>query len=378
MTTRDLQVAPAARSGNGVVREVEAGDRPVVHFLSEARDGTEFLWFHLTASNPAGRMIRFVWENLYYCLGGVNQVHNIRPVYRLDDGPWTRFDVAALEVLEHPHRRKLAFTTPPADGTVSVAFCYPYDSADLAAMLKQLPSRPEETLVALSGRNRLIHRYRFAAEIANRPGVYVMARQHAGETPGSWVMDGIFRHLSEAGAGGTDWWLLPFADIDGVAEGLYGKDRFPWDFNRSWNRLPMRPELNGYQHDIAEFVAGTSRHLLVDLHAPGHSEDGFYTYGPRKGKPVERAHVSERWGNLVGAAVAKTMGGPCEKMYRIPDYPSRWGDDTVTAWVWKNFKMCGCGTETSYQSYAGKVLTVEDYRVIGRAVVAAAADFLAR
>ena len=75
-----------------------------------------------------------------------------------------------------------------------------------------------------------------------RPGVFLMARQHSGEVSGAWVLDGVLRRFAELGEAAPLVWAIPLANIDSVEQGDYGKDNFPYDMNRAWGKLPMRHE----------------------------------------------------------------------------------------------------------------------------------------
>src|SRR5690606_20700503 len=120
-------------------------------------------------------------------------------------------------------------------------------------------------------------------EARTMPGVYLIARQHSGETPGSWLLDGVVRYLStpegQQISRNMCVWAVPFADPDGVADGSYGKDQTPWDLNRAWGS-PRRPEINAIQRDVHRWARRCRPQAIVDLHAPGYSERGFYFWAP--------------------------------------------------------------------------------------------------
>jgi hypothetical protein len=381
MAATKFTVGPAAHCGNGLVTSVENGPQPVIHFLSECRECTEFLWFHLSAKGVKSRPLRFIWENAYYCLGNSSKLANVRPVYNIGGG-WRRVDtVEIIETLEGPH---VSFVIPPAKNTAAVAFCYPYGLAELESMIGDLPAKPEETIVAVSSRSRPIKRFRFPASTpalrgstTKPPGVYIIARQHSGETPGTWAMDGIFRFLAAGGAPGIEWWLVPFVDLDGVEDGNYGKDALPFDFNRAWGKLPMRPELKGLQRDIATFSTVTSPSILLDLHAPGHNEDGVYTHLPHDGRPDEqRSHV-QQWAECLHKQLVEVMGRDEEAYWHDMNYISRWDkNNTVCSWAWDEMKLPAFGTEVSYQSYGGEILDPDGYRKVGRSLALSAMDYL--
>jgi hypothetical protein len=85
----------------------------------------------------------------------------------------------------------------------------------------------------------------------------MIARQHAGETPGAWILDGMLEHFSRNPNNRLLIWSIPFADIDGVEGGYYGKDRFPYDLNRAWGHPPIGAELG------PDYASGEFRRVIT-------------------------------------------------------------------------------------------------------------------
>lgn len=68
-----------------------------------------------------------------------------------------------------------------------------------------------------------------------------MARQHPGETPGSWVMDGILEFLCSQENTESFYLrdkfifkIIPMVNPDGVIIGNYRTDLTGVDMNRNW------------------------------------------------------------------------------------------------------------------------------------------------
>lgn len=383
MSRRTVEVGPAPRCGNGKVLQVMTEEETAtVGFMSEPRTSPQPLWFHLRADGVAERRMRFVWQNADGCLGLGSREHleNARPVASADGGAWQR--IATTEVVERPEGGHiLQFDAPPAKETLSVAFCYPYGPEDLHRTFRELRSVWECDAIGLTGAGRQLLRLR-------RPdperegcaaGVYVAARQHAGETPGSWVLDGLLREVAETeGAPGDgealDWWVVPFVDLDGAVSGDYGKDALPYDFNRAWAPMPMRPEVQAIQQDMRRFAARRAPRFALDLHAPGGGETAFYHFHPREDRPEAQREIGQAFTPFL-----KEQFPEMEEVSRVPRYASRWDtNETLTGWVWDHLKETpGISIETPYQHLGeGKWLEPDDYREIGRRVARAAAGFV--
>jgi murein tripeptide amidase MpaA len=106
--------------------------------------------------------------------------------------------------------------------------------------------------------------------------IVVMARQHPGESVGSWMMEGFVNKLLET-SNNMSWILLPMINIDGVTLGNNRTGVQGFDFNRHWyideetNRYHLFPELKGitafFKRKKKEYARKTK--IFIDFH--GHS-----------------------------------------------------------------------------------------------------------
>jgi hypothetical protein len=377
-----FMVGRAAESGNGqILRATRRRGRRHVQFMSEPRASPEPLWFHVSAEGAGGELVRFEWMNADGCLGlgGRRELAGVRPVVRVDRGDWARAD--SVTVRARPGGgHSLSFATPGPCGRADAAFCYPYGPADLEQTLSQLGGAWAVDKIGLTGSGRPIPRLRTRGD-GRKPGVYLVARQHAGETPGSWVLDGILRVV--AGARQRDilrkvaWRAVPFVDLDGVVEGDYGKDAMPYDFNRAWLAAPMRPEVLCVQADVRSPARRAAMRLLLDLHAPGGGEHAFYIHVARDERSPEERTAGLSFGRCLARHFAEL---PAESLVRVPRYASRWPDaGTASSWAWDHMDgLLGVGVETSYQCVEeGAWLTPDGYREIGARLARAAAEWVA-
>jgi hypothetical protein len=340
MAARKLRVGPASVSGNGVVLDVRReGSIWVVEFMSEPRNGTECLWFHLESTGAGNRKIRFEWRNAHVCLGtgSAEAMANVRPVVRLNDGDWER--VKEVEVYERPLvGHFLAFETPRACSRAAVSFCYPYALDELASTLEQTASFWEVEPIGLTGKGRQLPRLHAGPDRARRgrPGAYLVARQHSGETPGSWVLDGILRAVAAeappAALRRIEWYVVPFVDLDGAVEGDYGKDAFPIDFNRAWSSMPMRPEVAAIQQDMRSFAEGRARRFVLDLHGPGGGETRVYQMHCRRDRPKAQQVAARSFASFFAAEIPEQ---PPELLGVVPTYGTRWNlSHNLSSWAW--------------------------------------------
>src|SRR5262249_33870874 len=143
----------------------------------------------------------------------------------------------------------------------------------------------EVTALCRSEEGRIVPRVRGGRAWRPKHGVWMVARQHAGETPASFAAEGFLEWLAgddpvaldlrEETAGHA----VPMVDGEGVYHGRYGKDSGPVDFNRDWSGAPQRPQTAALAREIGEWAAAHPYDVLLDLHAPHHGETACYLFG---------------------------------------------------------------------------------------------------
>ena len=339
---------------------------------ADPRQSPEALWFHVrlrrTCSAAEGDAAPWLIVRHVDTLLGGGDGSGLRPVARCDGGEWQR--LAPGEPLRHGDGRcDVAWRLPDAAVVVEVAFCLSYAEAELSALLSATRGRLHFAPIGSSEHGRpLLRVANRAGEVGGaRPGIYLLARQHAGETPGSWVLDGLLRRIADLGDTAPLVWAIPFVDTDGVLAGDYGKDRHAVDYNRSWWRMGRRHEVACIQGDIARWRQRCVPRLCLDLHAPGASEaDGCYGYVSLSGATPTPA--AEAWCARLGTAI----GAPYASgdFTRRGSYPSRWPSEThpsFTAWAAAN-GLPALSLEIPYQGTGGATWSMAEYREIGRRI----------
>jgi predicted deacylase len=200
---------------------------------------------------------------------------------------------------------------------------------------------------------------------SDRPGLYVLARQHSGETPGSWVLDGFLRRLAEAGDAAPMVWAVPLANIDGVEGGDYGKDNFPYDLNRAWGPAPMRHETLVLQRDARRFADRCRPVAGLDFHAPGGCQtEGVYAYVPDPETEADAAAATRPWVAAFAEALGPGLAAP--KFGVVARYASRWATPGFRRFAWSELGVPALTIETPYARCGRTVLTRDVYRDVGR------------
>jgi len=341
-----------------------------VAFTAHPHGGPECLWFCFRLSGDATGAVRLVLKHMRTMLGG-SVPEAVRPVVRPANGDWSRLGPGRGE--EHPDGQlDVTWIVEPFQGYLDVAFCYPYGREEVDALVRETQPYWRADAIGVSQGGRPIIRLsnRYGAKETQRPGLFVVARQHSGETPGSWVLDGFLRKLAALGEGAPLVWAVPLANIDGVESGDYGKDNFPYDLNRAWGTPPMRHENLVLKADLAQWKARCRPALVLDFHAPGGCEtNGIYAYLPRpSGDHDQHDAEATRWADVLKGSLGPEYAA--EPFGRVPDYPSRWGTPALTECAAREHHVCALAIETPYACIGDHVLTRDDYRSAGARIAA--------
>lgn len=223
----------------------------------------------------------------------------------------------------------------------------------------------------------------------DQPGIYCLARQHAAETPGSWVLDGFLRRMDAAGPDAPLVWAVPFADPDGVARGWGGKDRFPFDFNRSWGSKsfppelkptlgthPLRHEIKCLQHDLLRWRTRCNPKLVLDFHAPTVcNAGGIYCYVRDVDEAGQPDATHRPWTEAFERNLEERMRA--ERFVRSGRYPGRWNTARLGDYVNQALKLPEVTFETPYACREDITFTRKDYRTAGANIAEAVMNLLA-
>jgi len=354
----------------GDVSITEHDEITEVSFAPEPHGGPECLWFcfRLKQVKPAtNQKVRLVLKHSHNMLGGGNPL-NMRPVVRYEASDWKRLGVGTVEGL--PDGRNLAAWLIDAPETfVDVAYCYPYGRPELETLLSETNGYWQADTIGISqGGRPLIRLSNDYGEIgSDRPGLYLIARQHSGESPGSWVLDGFLRHIASTADKTPLVWTIPLTNIDGVECGDYGKDNFPYDLNRAWGSPPMRHEVLVFQRDIQRWKQRCRPALAIDFHAPGACEKaGIYCFIADQEKYPERHQATSKWASAIGSALVPEYAAT--PFYRVANYKSRWETPNFSSYCWLSHRIAGITIENPYAMVNDLVLTRERYQEAGERI----------
>lgn len=383
VSASQVRVTADFPGGNACAIEVRpADDLYEIRFAADPRGGTEALWFYFRVSAPPGQKLRPILRNPDTLLGGRGDWSRVSPVARdigADGNPtglWRRVEPGTMRQLADG-RTEVVWTVVSSTGVLEFAFCFPYSKAELEQTLEACGNYWRADTIGVSSRGRPLTRLSntYGDAERSRPGIYLMARQHAGETPGSWVLDGLLRAaVTEIPPTELVVWVVPFANIDGVEEGEYGKDPHPIDLNRDWaSPLPLRYETGVLRADIDRFSRLVRFVAAVDFHAPGAREGEGAYFQVLKPSPEHAEAIRMFVDHLVPSLPAELLA---REPLRLATYGSRWNEHgTFGKYLWNRYRIPAPALETPYSRARDHVLDVEDYRRLGAALAHALKNF---
>lgn len=248
-------------------------------------------------------------------------IHGYRPVFRFLDARYRHLLVRVLEaqdargadydVFLPPHReapykpletrcmggggdkvsQSLLFSIRIPKGThiVQISHSYPYPLSEVYARLDSLSKQWMTEKVLLRNNVRLYKVYKDEASRQN-PIIYISARCHPGETPGSYVLDGLLSSLDLL-LDRFQCWIVPAINADGIRVGNYRADITGNNLNRCYSRS-VYPDL--ITADIIKLVTQNECN-------PGYLPD---VYGPLKDlmTPILKTKYFEQMGTFSGSS----------------------------------------------------------------------------
>lgn len=336
-----------------------------IRFTPSAKGGAERLWFAARIRNRGGparvplRLMLCEADNLLW--GRPDDDHPQQPVWRSDGGDWRRLS-PGTPIVHDDGRTDVAWVVDAPVSVAECAVCMPFGEAQWRQTLAAAPDYWQESRVGTSCGDRALLRARNPVTgVDDRPGVFCTARNHSGEAPGSWVLDGFMRRWAERQVDDVALWVVPFVDRDGVDTGAYGKDHWPRDFNRAWT------EVQSYRHEVAQIQADAKRWaqrcrpmLHLDWHAPG-----MVDVSPH-------VHDHARDAEPLSEAMAAAYGTAYEGFRRNAGYAGQLFEElgmnsapNCTNWFRKHFGIRAVTMETPYMVIGTQPVLVADYHAIG-------------
>jgi hypothetical protein len=269
--------------------EIDATAEDTIRLHQELRDtGRDWFYWYFRVRGAAGRTVRFVFT-------ASQAIGALGPAVSTDGGStWSWLGCEAVE------GNSFVFDTTSAE--VRFSFGMPYQQSrwlDFADGLVGLPAFQQHALCTTAQQRTVNYVLAGCNDQTPLHRVAITCRHHCCEMMASYALEGlvdwIVRDDSEAARQlrqETQFFILPFVDLDGVEAGDQGKGRQPRDHGRDYEGESIYPVTGAIRQLLPGFAAGTLRACL-DLHCP-------WISGPRNeviflvGSPDERMATEQR------------------------------------------------------------------------------------
>ena len=189
--------------------------------------------------------------------------------------------------------------------TVFLALYEPYTYNFLQERLQTWTARPDVTLdtIGLSHEGRplqLMHITDPSVPAEKKARIWIHGRQHPSETPASYLVDGLVEYLTSDTPEGKalrrqlDTYVLPFANPDGVADGLSRSNALgvnqEINFGRSDDSTVV--EVKAIKETLTRLTAERPFDFLLNSHSQ-HAESA--TFWMHRGSSSSPAYFRKQW-----------------------------------------------------------------------------------
>ncbi len=312
--TFDGTVVFDSRFDSGNMTKVVSPAKDVYEiFLSP--DGAPYLnkdltgvWFHFSVQGvSAGSVLSFTIANMSDAR--VLFSYGYRPVYRCNGDDWKKLPQPAVfsSSPEDICRLQFSHTFASPSDRVFFAFCYPFSYKDCQERVDALFSKQllngkiymhrevlveslggrEVELLTISSFDGISHLRessipdlfpRASARpfvFPGKPVIFLTARVHPGETPGSHMLNGVLDWVLSETPQGEElrrnfvFKVVPMLNPDGVARGYFRLDTKKQNLNRFYTApsLAEQPTIFAVKRAVEQVSAAGNLRLYIDFHA---------------------------------------------------------------------------------------------------------------
>jgi hypothetical protein len=378
-----LTPSTAVESGAGT--DIQQKDDGALSFsIPQDPGGPEYLWFNFLLTGKVKKGQAFNLENAADAHQTGERWNMTRPVFSTDGKTWVR----ATEVnysrefsLRQPLGRMVYHFKSPLEGdSLRVAYSYPYTSADLNEFLSTIKDRLLGGLgsIGKSEEGRNILTFKIGPKPAEKseapPEIWVICREHPGETPASFVLEGMVQALLNDPAGNRladrhNITFVPMLNVDGVAHGYYYHNAKGVNLARDWDQF-QSVEARELRTAMLPDLEKKNVRLVIDLHSSNDPSLGhFFLERPTSELPTNEAEFQIALFNCADGNYPQLQG---KSTIRMLDYPGVTGNA-----LYKNFNVYCLYLESNYSRGAdGSPVTPQSLRDTGKALVHALTEVL--
>lgn len=322
---------------SGAIEVVSVADPADIRLRLRSDNGADFRqWFHFRLLGAAGLALTLRFENAgqaaypdgwpgYRCVASYDRRHWFRIAA-------TRYEGGQL-IVEHT----------PERNSVYYAYFEPYSLERHLDFLGQVELSPFAQVRALGGtvEGRDVDLITVGRPQPGRKPVWIIARQHPGETMAAWFMEGLLaRLLDEADPVARQvrdlacLYLVPHMNPDGAVRGNLRTNAAGVNLNRAW--LAPDPARSPEVWWVRQAMESTGMDLFLDIH--GDEALPYVFFSTAEEVPGYPEEARRRQTHLTAALLAASPDFQTEQGYQ----PGRFGEELLalaSKWVAHRF---GC------------------------------------
>lgn len=355
----------------------------------EPGDG-EYLWFYFKIESNCKQPLEFVLENA----SGAHQTGRrwsiTSPVFSSDGHTWVKAEESHYSFLRHrlwKYGFKLfgkpvfRFQSPFIAETLWVAYSYPYTLNDLNRFVEKIRDLPEVTISTIGKSeekreilNIKISRTPSPSDEKGSQVVWIIAREHPGETPASFVCEGMIQTLLTTPAGKRlrekyEFNIIPVLNVDGVAHGYYYHNVNGVNLARDWDDY-RSIEVRALRDALFEDIERKMLRLVINLHSSNDPMLGhFFIKMPESELQPEDIEFQRAIFRGVNGIYPQIQGKSTVTLLNIPGITGRS--------LYSHHNVYCLYLESNYSRGAdGSLVTLDSLRETGSALVQALAKVL--
>jgi hypothetical protein len=379
------KLTPSTGFESGAAQEfLQKDDGALTFSIPPDPGGPEYLWFNFLVKGKVKKGQTFILENAADAHQTGARWDMTRPVFSADGKTWVRateVDYSRQFSLRQPLGRQVfQFKSPLEGDSLRVAYCYPYTTANLSEFLDRVKDRLQSSLgsIGKSEEGRNIPKFQIGPPTDDPttlpPEIWVICREHPGETPASFVLEGMVQALLEEPSGKHladkfSFNFVPMLNVDGVAHGYYYHNAKGVNLARDWDQF-QSAEARELRTAMMPGLEKKQVRLVIDLHSSNDPTLGhFFLERPSSGLFPLDAALQTALFNSADGNYPQLQGKSTVRMLDIPGI-------TGNA-LYKSFSVYCLYLETNYSRGAdGSPVTPQSLRDTGKALVQALAEVL--
>lgn len=338
----------------------------------DSGDGQEKLWFHFKVSSDQDVQ---PWFEIRRTRAHQRNWNIVRPVFSEDGINWVR--ASEVQLGGNRYGKLLSdgsimrFRSPIKAKQLQVAYAYPYTPENLDGLVNQIENNSLVKLSWLAGSEEgtPIRRIDVSKPQSDhdKDVIWVIAREHPGETPSSYVAEGFILSLVQSEVGhklldNYDFKIVPMVSPESVTSGTYYRNTKGIDLAQDWlyfKSREMQLLINAMEDDLKSNKVA----LLLNLHSANNSKGHHFLETNQDWLSPKLAKLQK---DLFEKTAERTSELSIEYTFPTWDYPyiaSNYLNNQYGVYCWY--------VESNYHSVSETQITPDSLRELGKHLLGA-------